>query len=215
MAAPESAASLIERIGDLHDCAHSAEARGRAELSVKQDQPAFYGTVLVHRKRLLWSSWTEMFAVVADGKLRFYASSTAAVPEATYALSVRPWPPLKPGHADAPAQLAPHHGPHHTPPHPTPSSHIPPQSCTGGVCELEDCKADYYCFKLHAGGCGDVGGDKEPTRLRLCAGSSAEQMLWLQALTQGGVKYEEEVGDGSVSSLHDLAASDMMSGEQV
>jgi hypothetical protein len=202
--AQESAASLIERIGDL------------PELAVKQEQPAFYGTVQVHRKGVLWSSWSELFAVVADGSIRLYASRTAAAPEETYALSVRSRPLsqlLAPGRADAPP-AAPHHGA--SPRALAPRALLPlfhPQSCTGGVRELEDCKADYYCFELRAGDCG-AGGDKAPRRLRLCAGSSAEQQLWLQALTQGGVKYEE-LGDGSVGSLHDLAASEMMGGEQV
>jgi hypothetical protein len=83
-----AAAALLERIGDLDDCAHSAEARKRAQALVKQEEPMFYGSVFVQRKVWWFSKWTERFAVVADGQLRLFASRSAAQPEATYQLAV-------------------------------------------------------------------------------------------------------------------------------
>jgi hypothetical protein len=55
----------------------------------------------------------------------------------------------------------------------------PFQTCSGRVRELEDCKTDYYCFELTASDCAG-GSGATPSKLRLCAPSSHEQLLWLQ-----------------------------------
>jgi len=62
-----AAAALIERIGDVDDCAHSAAARKRAQTLVKQEDPMFYGSLLMQHKGWLSSRWIERCAVVADG----------------------------------------------------------------------------------------------------------------------------------------------------
>eukprot|EP00967_Tisochrysis_lutea_P136764 scaffold244342_cov26-Tisochrysis_lutea.AAC.4 len=86
--------------------------------------------------------------------------------------------------------------------------------CSGHVRELEDCKEGLYCFEIQAGDCKGSDG-REPSKLKLCTGSSSEQLLWLQAFTQGGVLYEQEKDDGSVRSLHELSAVDMLTGQEV
>jgi len=85
-----AAAALIERIGDVDDCAHSAAARKRAQTLVKQEDPMFYGSLLMQHKGWLSSRWIERCAVVADGLLYLYESRAALRPEATYQLAVSP-----------------------------------------------------------------------------------------------------------------------------
>ena len=77
--------------------------------------------------------------------------------------------------------------------------------CQCQVGEVEDCKTDHYCFRLaHQSG----------TAI-LCAFSSKEQQLWLQALQASGVKYEESPIDTSgATSLFDLKAT-LLNGETV
>eukprot|EP00967_Tisochrysis_lutea_P136763 scaffold244342_cov26-Tisochrysis_lutea.AAC.3 len=87
-AGSESAPAMIERIGPIGDVAHEPAAREAAASLVQQPEPLFYGELHVHRRVLLLSCWSQKFAVIADGKLRLYASRTANQPEATYQLSV-------------------------------------------------------------------------------------------------------------------------------
>mmetsp|Transcript_9382 Transcript_9382/g.31118 ORF Transcript_9382/g.31118 Transcript_9382/m.31118 type:complete len:190 (+) Transcript_9382:85-654(+) len=168
-----AAAALIERIGDVDDCAHSAAARKRAQTLVKQEDPMFYGSLLMQHKGWLSSRWIERCAVVADGLLYLYESRAALRPEATY-------------------QLA---------------------TCSGRIRELEDYKTDYYCFEIEANDC-TGGSGARPSKLRLCAASSHEQLLWLQALTQGGVLYQEETSSGTIRSLHELSAAELLTGKE-
>jgi hypothetical protein len=194
-----AAAALIERIGDVNDCAHSAAARERAQALVKQEEPMFYGPVLMHHKGWLFSRWTERFAVVADGLLYLYESREAPQPEGTYQLAVSLCARL----ARRVARAV-----------PADTRFFPScQTCSGRVRELEDYKTDYYCFEIEAGDC-TGGSGATPSKLRLCAGSSHEQMLWLQALTQGGVLYEEETPKGGVRSLHEVSAAELLTGKE-
>ena len=80
------------------------------------------------------------------------------------------------------------------------------KECECTVGEREECKTDFYCFRLeHASG-----------RATFCALNSKQQLLWLQALQAGGVKYEDPPvgGIAGISSLFELRAN-MLSGEPV
>ncbi|EOD12174.1 hypothetical protein EMIHUDRAFT_437439, partial [Emiliania huxleyi CCMP1516] len=75
-------------------------------------------------------------------------------------------------------------------------------ACTGIVTEIDDCRTGEYCFSLRIAMC-DGSRDSAGYLLTLCARSSKEQQLWLQALANGGVRYEED------DSLFDLNARDL------
>jgi len=77
--------------------------------------------------------------------------------------------------------------------------------CECEVGEREECKTDYYCFRLqHSYG-----------QATFCALNSKSLLLWLQALQSGGVKYEDPVIDlGDVKSLFDMNAT-LLSGEEI
>ena len=80
------------------------------------------------------------------------------------------------------------------------------KECECTVGEREECKTDVYCFRLeHASG-----------RATFCALNSKQQLLWLQALQAGGVKYEEPPATGiaGITSLFELRAN-LLSGEPV
>lgn len=89
-------------------------------------------------------------------------------------------------------------------------------ACTGIVTEIDDCRTGEYCFSLRIAMC-DGSRDSAGYLLTLCARSSKEQQLWLQALANGGVRYEEEVRAVSprADSLFDLNARDLLSTELV
>uniref|UniRef100_A0A6V4C1C9 PH domain-containing protein n=1 Tax=Prymnesium polylepis TaxID=72548 RepID=A0A6V4C1C9_9EUKA len=79
------------------------------------------------------------------------------------------------------------------------------EDCLCEVGEREECKTDFYCFRLvHAQG-----------SAIFCAYSSKEQILWLQALQKSGVRYEEPSLDiGGVTSIFQHQAK-LLSGELV
>lgn len=80
------------------------------------------------------------------------------------------------------------------------------KDCECTVGEREACKTDSYCFRLqHASG-----------KATFCALNSKQQLLWLQALQAGGVKYEDPpvAGIEGITSLFQLRAN-MLSNEPV
>jgi len=89
-------------------------------------------------------------------------------------------------------------------------------ACAAGLSELEDCRAGHYCFALSLGACD---GRAAEERLTLCAPSSHEQLLWLQALVGSGTAFvqpeEPPAAQAPAASLFELRANDLDCGAAV
>ena len=85
-----------------------------------------------------------------------------------------------------------------------PSRTLKASECECEVGEREACHTDHYCFRLkHADGV-----------VTLCALSSKELLLWLQALQAGGVKYEDPPISVNAKSLFEFRAQ-LLSSEEI
>lgn len=92
-------------------------------------------------------------------------------------------------------------------------------TCSVEVAEREDCRTGHYCFCVLPSqkGCApSVGGS-----LTLCATSSHEQLIWLQALVKAGARYADEPSGGQEvvstgpTSFYELSAPDLDTGAEV
>ena len=166
---------LLEDFGDV---AHSTEARALATASANSERGAFHSTLFVRTPPgwITCERWTECYGVVADGVLSLHVYRGAPLP---FQQRV-----LRSG------------------------------GCAVDVAELEACRAGHYCFRLTPplpSECGDCLGDAsaadhaklltaEGGALTLCAASSHEQLVWLQALVKSGARYVDEPTSASGSA---------------
>ena len=186
---------------DFGDIAHSAEARATATASANGERGAFHSTLFVRTPPgwITCESWTECYGVVADGVLSLHVYRGAPLPFRQVV--------LRSG------------------------------GCAIDVAELEDCRTGHYCFRLTPpppSECGDCLGEAsaadqarltaEGGAVTLCAVSSHEQLIWLQALVKSGARYVDEPAGGAATtskdprkaaSLYEFSAKDLDTAAEV
>ena len=101
---------------------------------------------------------------------------------------------------------------------PSPHKVLQMDACTATVGERDGCKTDSYCFSVVVTDCACEGGaEQAPDAITLCATSSKELLLWLQALVAAGCKYAdgEKQGTPLPESLFGLSANDLDHGKAI
>ena len=191
-----AAGAALPPLEDFGDVAHSAEARTLATASANGERGAFHSTLFVRTPPgwITCESWTECYGVVVDGVLSLHVYRGAPLPFRQVV--------LRSG------------------------------GCAIDVAELEDCRTGHYCFRLMPpppSKCGDCLGEAsaadqaklaaEGGAVTLCATSSHEQLIWLQALVKSGARYVDEPAAAAATaaskdprkaaSIYEFSASDL------